>query len=68
MATDSEGQVRCVECSSSRFRAGEIELSPGGGFDVVMPCAECGTPNTVFHDEDPEMARTLLGFFAANVS
>lgn len=65
MAQDQAGQIRCIDCGSERFKAGEIEMSPGGGFDVVMPCVACGTHNVVLHDSDPEVAKMLLGFFAA---
>jgi hypothetical protein len=55
--------ITCVNCGSSKFLAGELQLSEEGGFDVVMPCAECKTPNPVLHDNEPEFAQLLLKFF-----
>jgi hypothetical protein len=57
--------VTCIKCGSDRFKAGQIELSPEGGYDVVMPCAQCGTPGPVMHDHDPEFAKSLLDFFSS---
>ena len=56
--------ITCIRCGSDRFKAGEIQPAPQGGYFVVMPCAECGTPNAMLHDEDPEFAQTLLEFFS----
>lgn len=56
-------QITCVKCGSDRFRAGEIELSEDGGFIVVMPCTECGTPNKLIQSDDTEFAQLLLEFF-----
>ena len=55
--------ITCGSCGSDRFKSGEIELDPEGGFTVVMPCAECGTPSRVIKDEDPEFAKLLMEFF-----
>jgi len=55
--------ITCENCGSDRFRSGELELDPGGGFTVVMPCAQCGTPNKTIHDQDPEFAKMLTEFF-----
>jgi len=57
-------QITCVSCGSDTFKAGQIELSPEGGYDVWLPCAECGTPHKMVHDDDPEFAKTLMEFFA----
>jgi uncharacterized Zn finger protein len=57
-------QITCVSCGSEKFRAGDVQPHPEGGFDVVMPCSQCGTPNTIVHDDDPEFAKQLLSFFA----
>lgn len=56
-------QITCIRCGCERFKAGEIQPAPQGGFFVVMPCAECDTPNTVLHDESSEFAEMLLSFF-----
>lgn len=58
--------ITCANCGSDRFKAGEIELSEDGGFNVVMPCAKCGTPMQALHDDDPEFAKMLVGFFASD--
>lgn len=58
--------ITCVNCGSDRFKAGQIELNEGGGFNVVMPCASCGTPSSVIHDNDPEFAKLLLDFFGSS--
>jgi hypothetical protein len=55
--------ITCVSCGSDRFNAGEIEISEDGGFNVVMPCAQCGTPSRAIHDDDPEFAKLLIDFF-----
>jgi len=56
--------ITCTRCGSETFRAGVIELSPQGGFDVVLPCSNCGTPNPLLHENDPELAKMLFSFFA----
>ena len=56
--------IACVSCGSTKFLAGELEQDPQGGFNVVMPCAECKTPNSVLHDDEPEFAQLLLDFFS----
>ena len=61
-------QITCVSCGSETFRAGDVQPHPEGGFDVVMPCAKCNTPNTLVHDDDPEFAGSLLAFFASEPS
>ena len=57
----------CARCGCDRFKAGEIQPAPEpeGGFYVVMPCSDCGYPNALLHDHDPEFAQALLEFFAA---
>jgi DNA-directed RNA polymerase subunit RPC12/RpoP len=60
--------IACENCGSDRFRAGEIELNPQGGFTVSMPCAKCGTPSKVIQDNDPEFAQLLGEFFASDQS
>jgi hypothetical protein len=55
--------ITCVSCGSDRFRAGELELAPDGGYTVVMPCADCGVPHTILHDDDTDFAKALLDFF-----
>jgi hypothetical protein len=56
-------QITCIRCGCDRFKAGEIQPAPQGGFFVIMPCAECDTPNVVLHDMDEGFAETLLEFF-----
>lgn len=58
--------ITCTNCGSDRFNAGEIELNPDGGYTVVMPCVECGTPSRVIHDHDPEFAKLLIEFFGSS--
>lgn len=55
--------LTCAKCGSERFKAGQLELAPEGGYVVVMPCAECGHPNTAMHDDDPAFAKMLAEFF-----
>lgn len=55
--------ITCVSCGYDRFRGGELELSPGGGYEVVMTCAKCGTPNRHLASNDPGLAQALVEFF-----
>ena len=55
-------QITC-QCGSDRFKAGEVQLSPAGGYDIVMPCSSCHEPVVVLHGHDPEMAGELIRFF-----
>ena len=57
--------IRCMNCDSDRFKAGQVELSPRGGYEVIMPCSDCGTPNNVLHSDDVELCKMLLDFFSA---
>ncbi len=56
-------QIHCYYCGSEAFLAGEVVPALEGGFDVVLPCAACKKPTSVLHDDDPELAKMLLGFF-----
>ena len=58
-------QETCSNCGNETFSAGEIELHPEGGYDINMICKECGTPNTILHEDDTELAQILGQFFAA---
>jgi hypothetical protein len=58
-------QITCTNCGSDRFKAGDVNLSPRGGYEVVMPCSDCHTPNMVLHSDDVELCEALLKFFAA---
>jgi predicted nucleic-acid-binding Zn-ribbon protein len=58
-------QVTCIRCGSDRFKAGEVQPAPQGGFFLVMPCAECDTGNTVLYDGDMEIVQALLSFMAS---
>jgi hypothetical protein len=60
--------ITCLNCGSDRFKAGELRPSPQGGFDVVMPCSECGTPLSTIHSDDMELAKELLKFFGEPVN
>lgn len=55
--------ITCIRCGSARFKAGEIQPAPQGGFFVVMPCAECDTANVMLHEQDEEFALSLAEFF-----
>ena len=55
--------ITCIKCGENTFSAGDIQPTLDGGYDVVMTCRACGTPNTVLHDEDPEFAKALGSFF-----
>lgn len=56
-------EITCIRCGCGRFKAGEIQPAPQGGFFVVMPCAECHEPNPVLHEYDEDFAKSLAAFF-----
>lgn len=58
--------VTCVNCGCNRFNAGDVQPHPDGGYDVIMPCADCNTPNVALHDTDPEFAKLVLSFFGGD--
>jgi aspartate/methionine/tyrosine aminotransferase len=57
--------ITCIRCGADRFKAGEVQPAPQGGFFLIMPCSECDTANVVLHEQDEEFAKTLLEFFGA---
>lgn len=65
LVPDIPSMITCRYCGNPRFAAGEIVPNPDGGYDVVAICRECKGPNPIMWDDDPQMAKMLLQFFAA---
>jgi len=58
--------ITCIRCGADRFKAGEVQPAPQGGYFLIMPCAECEEANVVLHDYDEESVTFLMEFFGAS--